>query len=127
MSTWTRKSFYLVVVGLVVGGFATTSRAQDRLKTMPGYDRYQEMSRKIPGALKSGALSVTWKNGGKAFEYRKDGKSFRFDIAEGKAKEAPPTKDEPSDAAPTGRRGRRGGGGLERGRQAASATSPDGT
>ena len=69
---------------------------------------------------------MTWKQGGKAFEYRKDNKSYRFDIAEGKPKEAPPTADEPAPPA-TGRRGRRGGGGVERGRQAASATSPDGT
>jgi dipeptidyl-peptidase-4 len=34
--------------------------AQDRLKSMPGYARYEKMSREIPSALKSGGLAVTW-------------------------------------------------------------------
>ena len=123
MNTRTLKLIFLTVALVTI---PATTRAQDRLKTMPGYARYQEMSKKIPGSFKSGALTVTWKQGGKAFEYRKDNKSYRFDIAEGKPKEAPPTADEPAPPA-TGRRGRRGGGGVERGRQAASATSPDGT
>jgi dipeptidyl-peptidase-4 len=80
------------------------------------------MSQQIPGSLKSGTLSVTWTDGGKAFEFRKDGKSYRYDIAEKKSSEI-----EAASESPPGNRGRQGGrGGPERGRQFASAVSPDG-
>jgi dipeptidyl-peptidase-4 len=126
MTTRTLNLNHLIPLALILVGLPATAMGQDRLKSMPGYARFREMSGKIPGSFKSGALSVTWKDGGKYFEFRKDGKSYRFDIAEGKAKEAEPSKDAPAETQP--RRGRRGGGGgIERGRQAASATSPDGT
>src|SRR5436190_4282486 len=63
------------------------SSGQDRLKTMPGYERYQKMSRETTNAAKLGTLSVTWKDGGKAFELQRDGKRFRYDIASLKANE----------------------------------------
>src|SRR5258705_2948225 len=59
--------------------------AQDRLKTMPGYARYQKISRESTNAFKSGALSVTWKEEGKSFEFQKDGKRFSYDFAARKA------------------------------------------
>ena len=65
----------LIVLAIGLAG------AQDRLKTMPGYEQYQKMSGEIPGSVKLGALTVTWKDGGKAFEYRKDGKLYRYDMA----------------------------------------------
>src|SRR5260221_10036015 len=111
-------------------------KAQDRLKSMHGFDRYQEMSGKIPGSVKQGTLFVTWKEGGKAFEYRKDGKLYRFDIAMAKAEAVGESKD--AGDGERGGRGRRGGigaggrgkaggrGGVPRGRQAGSAPSPDG-
>ena len=37
---------------------------QDRLKTMPGYERFQALSREIPGSVKPGSLAVHWKDGG---------------------------------------------------------------
>ncbi|WP_435008210.1 DPP IV N-terminal domain-containing protein [Tundrisphaera lichenicola] len=98
----------------------SSADAQDRLKSMPGYERFTAKSKEIPGSVKLGALSVTWRDGGKAFEYRKDGKTYRYDIAAGKAEEAKPGGDEPE------RRGRRGMG-AARGRQLASVPSPDGT
>src|ERR1043166_6494095 len=55
--------------------------AQDRLKTMPGYDRFQRMSREIPGSVKLGALAVRWKDDGSSFEYAWNGKRYRFDVA----------------------------------------------
>jgi dipeptidyl-peptidase-4 len=96
--------------------------AQDRLKTMPGYEQYLRMSKEIPGAVKMGNLSVTWKDGGTAFEYTKDGKAYRFDVATQAATELPA-----SDASPMPPAGRGGlGAGMpERGRQVASADSPD--
>jgi dipeptidyl-peptidase-4 len=107
----------LVIIG------ASTSHAQDRLKTMPGYQQYEKMSKLIPDSVKLGALAVKWTDGGKAFEYFRDGKSYRYDIATHSATE---TGTAPPDADQNGRGGRRRAGGPERGRQFASATSPDG-
>src|SRR5687768_4249786 len=104
---------------------AIPANGQDRLKAMPGYEQYQKMSREIPGSVKLGVLRVTWKDGGKTFEYRKDGKAYRYDIATGKSIEAPAAG--PEEAPPEGRgfgRGRQGG--VARGRQSGSALSPDG-
>src|SRR5262245_16434155 len=66
---------------LLLGIGVTAAVAQDRLKSMPGHAQYGKMSREIPRSYKSGALGVTWKDGGKVFEYAKDGKTHRFDIA----------------------------------------------
>jgi dipeptidyl-peptidase-4 len=85
---------------------------QDRLKSMPGDDQYQKMSREIPGSYKSGAVFVTWKDGGKAFEYRADGKLYLYDIATGKAE----VKGDAGEGGQPGGRGGRGGfGGGQRG------------
>lgn len=114
--------------------------AQDRLPSMPGYENYQKMVKQLPGAVKSGAVAVTWKDGGKALEYRHDGKIIRYDIATGKSESRP----EPKDASKGGpgfgpgkggfAGGKKGGGGegggggarAVRGRQSASSLSPDG-
>jgi dipeptidyl-peptidase 4 len=96
--------------------------AQDRLKAMPGYTQYQKMSRQIPGSVKPGTASVTWKDEGKSFDYRKDGKTYHYDIAARKSSEIGTGGG--GDTTPAGRRRRAGG--LERGRQFDSATSPDG-
>jgi dipeptidyl-peptidase-4 len=98
--------------------------AQDRLKGMPGYQQYQKISGEIGSALKSGEVrSVAWAADGKSVEYVHDGKRHRFDLSSR-------TSTVLGDAAapPAGGRGRggQGGQGIERGRQAASAESPDG-
>ena len=98
--------------------------AQSRLKAMPGAEQYQQMAREIPGSVKLGSLTVKWLDGGKAFEFQRDGKVFRYDIALKQAAEAAAAAAGP--AAPDGRFGRRGAPGVERGRQAAFANSPDG-
>lgn len=116
--------------------------AQDRLASMPGYENYQKMVKQLPGAVKSGAVLVTWKDGGKALEYRHDGKIIRFDIATGKSEARPEPKDGGKGGpgfGPGGGKfggGKKGGGGGEggggggarvvRGRQSASSPSPDG-
>src|SRR5512138_1560223 len=64
-----------------------TSSAQDRLKTMPGYDQYQRMSKEIPGSVKPGSLTAKWRDGGKALTFQKDGKAYRYDIASGQTSE----------------------------------------
>ena len=55
--------------------------AQDRLKSMPGYARYHELAPQIPGALKSGAVTAVWSADGASFEYTRDGKRYRYDVA----------------------------------------------
>ncbi len=109
------------------------SSAQDRLQKMPGHEQFQKMSKELPGAFKSGAVNVTWLEGGKALEYRHDGKLHRFDIATGKTESKPAAGGDsgPTGRGPGGRFPRREGGkppafAVPRGRQLPSATSPDG-
>ncbi len=90
--------------------------AQDRVRTMPGYEQYQKMSGQLAGAMKSGALNVTWAADGKGFEFLRDGTRWRYDIARR-------TTDSAGVATPTAARG--AGGGPERGRQQSLAIAPD--
>lgn len=101
--------------------------AQDRLQTMPRFDRYQKMRGEIGSSVKRASLSVRWAADGKAFWYEKDGKTYKFDIATLKEAEvaadtmppAPATPQRPADP-------NRGRPRPERGRQYAYTISPDG-
>ncbi len=104
-----------------LGVFEARPAAQDRLKSMPGYARYQEVAPQIPGAFKSGAIAPTWSADGTSFEYTLDGKRYRYDLA---TRQATAVGDA-ADAAGRGGRGGRRQGAPERGRQYASADSPD--
>src|SRR5258708_3837154 len=119
------RFLFSVWILFFIFALSETSHAQDRLKTLPGYEHFQKMSRLMTNAVKSGSLSVTWKDDGKAFEYQKDGKRYRYDIA---AKKAVEVAKAPGETARQERTGRRGGrkDGPERGRQFTSAVSPDG-
>lgn len=103
--------------------FQARTGAQDRLKTMPGYEQYQKMTAQLPGAVKSGDLSVTWSADGQSFEYQRVGKRYRYDVASRQGIEIGIA------SQPEGGRGGRGGrggqGAPERGRQFASAETPD--
>jgi dipeptidyl-peptidase 4 len=93
--------------------------AQDRLRTYPGHAQYERVAGQISGSMQSGALSVTWVQEGRAFEYQRDGTWHRYDVAARRASAiGAPT--------PTGGSGAAGRGGVARGRQFESATSPDG-
>jgi len=105
----------LVSLLVLIAGFAG---AQDRLKTYPGYDQFTKMSGQIRDSIKPGTLQATWKDGGKAFEYPKDGKIWRYDIGSKKTTEVGSS---PAIETPAGRRP----GGPERGRQFTEAVSPD--
>ena len=76
---WIPWGWSLVCAGLI--GLTVVVEAQDRLKQMPGYERYTQMAKEIPGSWKSGALSVTWAEDSRSFEFRRDGKRFRFELA----------------------------------------------
>ncbi len=116
----TRKRWTAVVVLAGLALLAGIAGAQDRLKTYPGYDQFTKMSKEMPGAMKTGALQVRWADDGKSFEYTRDGKTYKYNIAAKKTTEGPPS------AAPAKEGlGRRPGGGPERGRQFTEAVSPD--
>ncbi len=126
--TTRRPPHALLRTGFVLLGtlavLAAAIGAQDRLKSMPGYDQYQTMSKEITGAVKPGALSVTW-TGPLTFEYTRDNKLFRFDVAKKTATEIGPAPEQ-AGAGARGMGARGQGGAPERGRQVAVAASPDG-
>ncbi|MEW6211698.1 MAG: DPP IV N-terminal domain-containing protein [Acidobacteriota bacterium] len=117
------KKIVVAVAALLVIS-SVTSIAQDRLKTMPGYEQFQKMIREIPGSVKMGSLAVKWIEGGKAFEYRRNGKTFRYDITTRAAIESATATNDGADQNARGP-GRRPQGGPARGRQFDSAISPD--
>jgi dipeptidyl-peptidase 4 len=118
----TRGAWQALAIGLALAAVAPLAPAQDRLRTMPGYDQYSHVAPQIQGSVKLGVLQSFWVDSGKAFEYQRDGQWYRYDVASRKAAQiATPT-------TPDSMRGRRfgGRGGPERGRQFASAEAPDG-
>ncbi|HYV35291.1 MAG TPA: DPP IV N-terminal domain-containing protein, partial [Gemmataceae bacterium] len=141
-----RNLSIMAITAAVIGFVPMAISAQDRLKTMPGYDQYQKMAKEYQnlakdyqgggkagkagkGAAKKGPLSVTWQEGGKSFDYVKDGKKYHYDIATGKttdlgtAKDELQIDDEPFDQGPMVEALPQQ---PERGRQYESAVSPDG-
>ena len=69
-----------IALAFTLGVLQITSSAQDRLPAMPGYQQYQKVSAESRDAVKSGALTVSWKDP-KTFEYQRDGKLYRYDVA----------------------------------------------
>jgi len=117
-----RTLFSLLLPLMVLAGPASDLLSgQDRLPSMPGYDRYQEVSPQIRGSMVSGALSVTWAEDGGSFQYTQDEQDYRYDLGSGQI-----TAIEGTTAPP--RQGRFGRGNRPaRGRQYDSAMSPDST
>ncbi len=125
MKTSITQRLLIFFMALALGLSAMPSAgAQDRLKSMPGYEQFQKVGQKIAGSVKPGVLQVVWKDGGKSFEFRRDGKLYRYDVASRESREsAGPASGEAPQSG--GRFGRRGAGGPGRGRQFAAAASPD--
>ncbi|TSA36774.1 MAG: hypothetical protein D4R64_06975 [Porphyromonadaceae bacterium] len=131
-------SRWLLTAGMILlGGSLLMTRAQDRLKDMPGYAQYQKMSPLMRNTVKQGSLQVTWKDDSKTFEYQWDGKNYSYDVKKLKATELGAVPAETGPAGPGGPGGRMGTGGRQgmqrfsgdrpqRGRQYTSALSPDG-
>lgn len=90
--------------------------AQSRLPQMPGHEQYARMAPKLQGGFKSGAVTARWTDDGKSFEFVRDGKRLRFDVATRAT-----TPVEGPAAAPTGRRPA----GIARGRQSTEAWTSD--
>jgi dipeptidyl-peptidase-4 len=113
-----------VALSFVVALFQGSPRAQDRLKTLPGSEQYQKMVGQIAGAVRSGEVAVTWSADSGSFEYVRDGKRHRYDVA---TKQSTVVGDADPESGRGGRGGRGGQAGQtpERGRQFVSADSPD--
>jgi dipeptidyl-peptidase 4 len=95
--------------------------AQDKLPTMPGYENYQK-ARRDRFRRMTLTIPTAWQDGGKALQYRKDGKTYRLDLATKQT-----TESNTGNAALATNGPRRIGGQIpERGRQYDSSTSPDG-
>lgn len=99
-------------------GFAFAMKAQDKLKSMPGYSQYQKIAPQIRSSVDVGSLSVKWNEDGDSFEYVKEGKLYKYNVKNNKT--------EDMGAPPAPERGGRRFAGPARGRQFASADSPDG-
>ncbi len=114
------------IAALAILSFGSSLAAQDRLKTMPGYERYQRMAPLIRSAVGGNPLGfgggVSWSPDGQSVEYSDAGKRYRFDIATKKIIDLGAAGD-----TRTGGRGGRGGGGQPaRGRQFEFAIAPAG-
>jgi dipeptidyl-peptidase-4 len=90
--------------------------AQDKLKSMPGYARYQQVAPQIRTSVKPGNLSVTWSEDGSTFDYVQDKKLYRYTVKTKTVKEVgdAPTVERRMPPRPA------------RGRQYDFANSPDG-
>jgi len=120
----TRSSRCTTLVLLLAASapFWQLAAAQDRLKTMPGYEQYQKFSRDAAGAVKLGAITPRWSPDGKTFDFSRDGKFYRYDVAKKSATEIPAgvTQQQVFGGRPPF------GAGPARGRQFDFALSPDG-
>jgi len=113
----------------------TRPGAQDRLKGMPGYEQFQKTSAAARGLGASlAAPTVNWTDDSSAFEFTRDGKLYRFDLATRQASlvgDAPATSGRAGRGQAAARGSGQGRGNLgqtqpARGRQFDSAESPDG-
>src|SRR5437016_8795104 len=75
-----KKRLAMLILSTFIAIFAITGSAQDRLKTMPGYNQYRKIGEQIVGSVRLGTLNVTWTNAS-TFEYNLDGKQFRYDLS----------------------------------------------
>ncbi len=107
----------LAFATLALAAAVPALHAQDRLASMPGAERYAAMAPRLQTALKSGAISPRWAEDGRSFEFTRDGKRFRFDVATRATTEA-------AAGAASATAGRRAGG-PARGRQATEAWTAD--
>jgi dipeptidyl-peptidase-4 len=110
-----RLRLWVVAVALLGGG--ATLVGQNRLQTVPGYSQYARLTRAIPAAWSTGAVTSTWQPDSRSFEFRRNSSRYRFDVATLTATEL-------EQRAPSDRR--QGPTLPERGRQYTLADSPDG-
>lgn len=104
--------------------------AQERLKSLPGYERHERITRARTNVFKSGALTVTWKDDSQTFEYQHEGRRYRYDIASRQTtllpQDSPTPPREPPRRAERATTSRPRPPWPARGRQSTWALSPDG-
>lgn len=71
-----RRYLFIAVLFLV-----SSLPAQDALKRMPGYEHYRRISALRTNVFQDGSVRVTWKEDGRALEFTRNGKRFRYDFA----------------------------------------------
>jgi len=132
---FTARCFAKIGLAVAISSAAShAAAAQDRLKSMPGYDQYQRMAPQIAqvaAAVTSRAFTqngagVSWTPDSKYVTYQVGGEARTFDVAARKTVDhaAPP----PDQTPPAGRGRGRGSavGAPERGRQFAATIAPAG-
>ena len=105
----------IALAGIAVALLPRHSSAQDRLKAMPGYDRYQQMAPQISQVAASvssrqfnqNGPAISWTPDSKYVFYQAGGGIHTYDVAARKPYDGPlPATNTP---APTPGRGGRGG------------------
>jgi dipeptidyl-peptidase-4 len=76
---------------LLCFAFSASAFAQEIVNPAFDVSRFAEAGGKIARSVKSGAVHVEWKDGGKAIEYEREGKRVRFDIADSEKQADPKT------------------------------------
>ncbi len=109
---WMNRMCGAITMAVALAG-AALSQGQGLLPSYPQFAQYQKATQARTGELfKSGAINVTWTDGGKGFDYQWDGKAYHFDFATGKSSDtgAAPAADPAAGRGAAGGRGGRGGG-----------------
>jgi dipeptidyl-peptidase-4 len=131
---FTRRWFSALTLGsAAIVGAARATRAQDRLKSMPGYEQYQRMAPQIAqvaaglGGRGFTALGpmIAWSPDSKLVFYQSAGAVHTFNVGTRAVDAQPPAA--PEATPPAGRGGRGGAAGQpDRGRQFSASVAPAG-
>jgi len=121
----------ILTLAALAFAIATPAMAQSRIKSMPGYAQWAEVSPKIASSVKSGAITPAWAADSQSFGYTLDGVRWRFDVATLKSVRVVDEAGEPVPAGPAAQPAAAaaapGGLVLARGRgREADVTAPDG-
>ena len=116
------KFIFQFIVIVFISSLTEKVNAQQWIKSMPGYDRYTEISPQIRSSVKQGRISAIWADDGKSFKYSIDGKQYNFDV---RAKDAEIIGEAEKEESPMARYRRMYAGGPARGRQFTEEKSPD--
>jgi hypothetical protein len=68
------------IAGLVCAASLSLG-AQDRLRTLPGYEQYRRMAPLLANGWSSGAVTPRWAPDSGSFTYNLRGRTYRFEIA----------------------------------------------
>jgi dipeptidyl-peptidase-4 len=80
--TLRRRLLFLALTAGFAAVLASHPGAQDRLRTMPGFDLYTKLTQQLQGgAIVSGAVTPRWEDDSRAFAYTLAGQPYRFDLA----------------------------------------------